>query len=170
MTANARPLCRSAGSTTSFIVLLFPPNQAVFSYIHHYCLTVRLQPNSFLPLFRSEAEETIKSRSAPTFRVRWVFIQGCDPGSTVATPCSLFPGLGLKLQLFWKKRFRELHNWWPVFLLWVFSQYLWGLGGIKTACTVDGSPSSQSSSSSDFLVLIWSFDVETWTLRRDTGV
>lgn len=104
MTANARPLCRSAGSATSFIVLLFPPHQVVFSSIHHYCLTVRLRPNSFLPV------ETIKSRSASAFRVRWVFIQECDPGSAVAAPCSLFPGLGLKLQLFWKKRFRELHN------------------------------------------------------------
>lgn len=49
MTAHARPLGRSTGKATSFIVLLLPLNQVVFASIHHYCLTVRGRPNSFPP-------------------------------------------------------------------------------------------------------------------------
>lgn len=49
MTAHARPLGRSTGKATSFIVLLLPLKQVVFASIHQYCLTVRGRPNSFSP-------------------------------------------------------------------------------------------------------------------------
>lgn len=88
----------------------------------------------FLPQFHSagEAHETIISHSALLFMWNGGFVQKRDRATTFVVPCSLFPGLGVQLQLFWKKHFGELHYWWPVFLLWVFNQYLWGFGGKRT--------------------------------------
>lgn len=134
MTANARPLCHSTGNATSFIVLLLPLNQVAFATIHHYCLTVRGKPNSFSPSVplcrRGTRNNNIPQRSA--FQVKWGFVQKRDRATTFVVPCSLFPGLGVQLQLFWKKHFGELHYWWPVFLLWFLNQYLWGFGGKRT--------------------------------------
>lgn len=150
MTANTRPLCCSTGTRLhlllpSHLTKLYFPSFITIVWVFDCSLIL------FLPQFHCEAGETITSPSASAFfRVKWVFIGERDQGSTVA---ACFPGLGLKLQLFWKKHFGELHNWWPVFQLWVFSQYLWGSGGERLHRGWI-SIFTESSSSSFFLVLL----------------
>lgn len=102
--------------------------QEVQFFNFHYCLTIQGKSNSFSPTV-SLCRRGTWNNNIPHCCAFHGFIQKLDRGTTFAAPCSLFPGLGLQLQLFWKKHFGELYNWWPVFLLWVFNQYLWGFGG-----------------------------------------
>lgn len=102
MTANARPLCHSTGSATSFIVLLLPLSQVVFASIHHDCLTIRGKPNSFspsVPLCRRVTwNNNIPQCSA--FHVKWVFIQKGDGGTALQLLAACFQDLDCSCNYF----------------------------------------------------------------------
>lgn len=174
MTANTRPLCHSTGSVELHLLCCF--SHLAKSYLPPFIAIVWPFRESLIPFLpqsysAGEARETIISHSVLLFMWTGGLFRNVTGVPLLQLLAACFQDLDCSCNYFGRSiLWRELHNWWPVFLLWVFNQYLWVFLGERERLNRAGSPSTDSSSSAIFLVPLQPFSAEMSTLRCNTSV